>query len=48
LGTTLRNARLPSQAGYVARPLADARTHAVWLIRHGKDLYATNSRADRR
>jgi len=31
----------------VASPLADARTHAVWIIRNGKDLYATNSRADR-
>jgi DNA-binding beta-propeller fold protein YncE len=34
-------------AGFVASPLADARTHAVWITRNGKDLYATNSRADR-
>jgi DNA-binding beta-propeller fold protein YncE len=34
-------------AGYVASPLANARTHAVWITRDGKDLYATNSRADR-
>ncbi len=34
-------------AGYVANPLDTARTHAVWITRNGKDLYATNSRADR-
>jgi DNA-binding beta-propeller fold protein YncE len=34
-------------AGYVASPLPEARTHAVWITRNGKDLYATNSRADR-
>ena len=34
-------------AGYVASPLANARTHAVWITRDGRDLYATNSRADR-
>ena len=34
-------------AGFVASPLANARTHAVWITRNGKDLYATNSRADR-
>jgi DNA-binding beta-propeller fold protein YncE len=34
-------------AGYVASPLANARTHAVWITRDGNDLYATNSRADR-
>jgi YVTN family beta-propeller protein len=34
-------------AGYVASPLADARTHAVWITRDGKDLYAANTRVDR-
>lgn len=34
-------------AGFVANPLPEARTHAVWITRNGKDLYATNSRADR-
>jgi DNA-binding beta-propeller fold protein YncE len=34
-------------AGYIASPLADARTHAVWITRNGKDLYATNSRVVR-
>lgn len=34
-------------AGYVANPLPEARTHAVWITRNGKDLYATNSRVDR-
>jgi DNA-binding beta-propeller fold protein YncE len=34
-------------AGLVASPLATARTHAVWIARNGRDLYATNSRADR-
>lgn len=34
-------------AGYVTSPLANARTHAVWITRSGRDLYATNSRADR-
>jgi DNA-binding beta-propeller fold protein YncE len=32
--------------GYVASPLANARTHAVWITRNGRDLYATNQRAD--
>ena len=31
----------------MASPLADARNHAVGITRNGKDLYATNSRADR-
>lgn len=34
-------------AGFVASPLANARTHAVWITRNGEELYATNSRADR-
>ena len=34
-------------AGFVASPLAEARTHAVWITRDGKDLYATNSRSNR-
>jgi DNA-binding beta-propeller fold protein YncE len=34
-------------AGYIANPDPLARTHAVWITRNGKDLYATNSRADR-
>ena len=34
-------------AGFVASPLPDARTHAAWITRDGKDLYATNSRSNR-
>jgi DNA-binding beta-propeller fold protein YncE len=34
-------------AGFIASPLANARTHAVWITRNGKDLYATNSRNPR-
>ncbi|HET6891901.1 MAG TPA: beta-propeller fold lactonase family protein [Pyrinomonadaceae bacterium] len=34
-------------AGFVASPLSNARTHAVWITRNGNDLYATNSRVDR-
>jgi DNA-binding beta-propeller fold protein YncE len=34
-------------AGYVANPLENARTHAVWITRDGQDLYATNTRVDR-
>ena len=34
-------------AGFVASPLLDARTHAVWITRDGKDLYATNTRSNR-
>ncbi len=34
-------------AHYVASPLAEARTHAVFITRDGKDLYATNTRVDR-
>jgi DNA-binding beta-propeller fold protein YncE len=34
-------------AGYVASPLASARTHAVWITNDGLDLYATNTRLDR-
>jgi DNA-binding beta-propeller fold protein YncE len=33
--------------GLVVSPLANARTHAVWITRNGKYLYATNSRVDR-
>lgn len=33
--------------GLTASPLATARTHAVWVTRDGKDLYATNSRVNR-
>lgn len=33
--------------GFVASPLANARTHAVWITRNGQELYATNSRANR-
>lgn len=33
--------------GFVASPLADARTHAVWITNDGRDLYATNSRSNR-
>jgi DNA-binding beta-propeller fold protein YncE len=32
---------------WVANPLMTARTHATWITSNGKDLYATNSRADR-
>jgi DNA-binding beta-propeller fold protein YncE len=34
-------------AHYLANPLPDARTHAVFVTRDGKDLYTTNTRADR-
>ena len=34
-------------AGFVASPLANARTHAVWITRDGKELYATNTRVNR-
>jgi DNA-binding beta-propeller fold protein YncE len=34
-------------AGFIASPLANARTHAVWITRDSKDLYATNSRLPR-
>ena len=34
-------------AGFVASRVANARTHAVWLTRSGKELYATNSRNPR-
>jgi DNA-binding beta-propeller fold protein YncE len=34
-------------AGWVANPLPEARTHAVWVTRDGDDLYATNTRANR-
>jgi DNA-binding beta-propeller fold protein YncE len=34
-------------ASYVASPLANARTHAVWVTRDGDDLYTTNTRAIR-
>jgi DNA-binding beta-propeller fold protein YncE len=34
-------------AEFVASPLADARTHAVWITKNGKDLYATNTRSNR-
>ena len=33
--------------GLVASPLANARTHAVWVTADGKHLYATNSRVNR-
>ena len=33
--------------GFVASALPDARTHAVWITRDGKNLYATNSRVNR-
>jgi DNA-binding beta-propeller fold protein YncE len=33
--------------GWVANPLPDARTHAVWITRDGDDLYAANTRANR-
>jgi YVTN family beta-propeller protein len=31
-------------AHYTASPLANARTHAVWITGDGRDLYATNTR----
>ena len=34
-------------AGFVASPLATARTHAVWITNDGNDLYATNTRTNR-
>ena len=34
-------------ADWKTSDLADARTHAVWVTRNGKDLYATVTRADR-
>ncbi len=34
-------------AGFVANPLPEARTHAVWITDDGKDLYAANSRVNR-
>jgi DNA-binding beta-propeller fold protein YncE len=34
-------------AHWIASPLPDARTHAVFITRDGRDLYATNTRADR-
>ena len=34
-------------AHFVASPLLNARTHAVFISRDGKDLYATNTRSDR-
>jgi DNA-binding beta-propeller fold protein YncE len=34
-------------AGWVANPLPEARTHAVWITKDEQDLYATNTRADR-
>jgi DNA-binding beta-propeller fold protein YncE len=34
-------------AGFVASEVPNARTHAVWIARDGKDLYATNSRFPR-
>lgn len=34
-------------AGWVANPLPEARTHAVWITPDGHDLYAVNTRADR-
>ena len=34
-------------AQYSASPLANARTHAVWLTRDGEDLYTANTRLDR-
>jgi DNA-binding beta-propeller fold protein YncE len=33
--------------GFVASARPDARTHAVWITRSGRYLYATNSRVDR-
>lgn len=47
MGDSAQECRPPGQSGYVASPLADARTHVLWMTRHGKDLCATNSRADR-
>ena len=34
-------------AHYSASPLANARTHAVWLTRDDEDLYTANTRVDR-
>ncbi|HEY6696107.1 MAG TPA: YncE family protein [Solirubrobacteraceae bacterium] len=34
-------------AHYTASPLPNARTHAVWITRDGRDLYTTNTRAIR-
>jgi DNA-binding beta-propeller fold protein YncE len=34
-------------AHYVASPLPNARTHAVWVTANGRDLYTTNTRAVR-
>jgi DNA-binding beta-propeller fold protein YncE len=34
-------------AHYTASPLPNARTHAVWITRDGRDLYTTNTRAVR-
>jgi DNA-binding beta-propeller fold protein YncE len=34
-------------AHFEANPLPEARTHAVFITRDGKDLYATDTRADR-
>ncbi len=34
-------------AHYVANPVADVRTHAVYVTRDGKDLFATDTRVDR-
>jgi DNA-binding beta-propeller fold protein YncE len=34
-------------AHYLANPLPEARTHAVFVTRDGKDLYTANTRADR-
>jgi DNA-binding beta-propeller fold protein YncE len=34
-------------AHYSASPVANARTHAVWITRDGRDLYTTNTRAAR-
>jgi YVTN family beta-propeller protein len=34
-------------AHYTASPLLNARTHAVWITRDGRDLYTTNTRSIR-
>jgi DNA-binding beta-propeller fold protein YncE len=34
-------------APYLANPVPDARTHAVFVTRDGRDLYTANTRADR-
>jgi DNA-binding beta-propeller fold protein YncE len=34
-------------AHFLSNPLAEARTHAVFIARNGVDLYATNTRVDR-